>query len=643
MINALQYLNFGERYVSWVKLLYSNISSTVMNNGWASGYFPLYRGVRQGCPASPYLFLICAEILAHAVRADKDIKGILIQDTLFKLTQYADDTTMFLDGTLSSLNATLSLLLKFQKISGLKVNFEKSSAAKLASLQLENTQFRTIRRITWITDSIFILGIHIPLRTNIAKLLESNFSPTIDKITDLLTSWKKRSLTLLGKICVIKMLAIPKLVYLFTVLPNPPESFISTIEKLFKDFIWDGKRNKIKLHQLYQDYRKGGLKLTSVRNFCESLKISWVKRLAPCENRVSKSCILNNYFLQPYNSSLIWKGNLNHSDVKFLKIKSVFLNHVMVAWCRVHFIPLSDLDSQEQKRSQMLWGNSHIRINNRPVFFRKWIDQNIIYVDDLLEPTGQFHSFDYLKNQLHIQSHFLEYCGLRTAIPWRFSENLSEVENIQDMAITHLQQTMFCPSRVHYTRLLTTVQFHSRWLDAFNEAEESRPFEILHQCTIDRKLRNFQFKLIYKILPTNTLLEKMHVKSNNICNFCKIESDSLLHIYCTCKCLEFFWADVQSLIETVLKDQSIDFALDNKAIILGYLGNEKWGNVINFLILFAKYHIHCCYWTCKMPVFDVFFLKLKYHHHVELDIAISHNKIEQYIQKYKALNAIFAD
>lgn len=245
IISTLKYLNFGHKYISWVKLLYSDISGTVMNNGWASNYFPLHRGVRQGCPASPYLFLLCAEMLAHAIRRDPNIKGIMVQNTIFKITQYADDTSIFLDGTLSSLNATLSLLLDFQKISGLKVNFDKSNAARLGSLQQENRQFHTLRRITWITDSIFILGIHIPLKTSIEQLLESNFSPTLDKIRDLLSTWGRRSLTLMGKVCVLKMLVIPKLVYQFTVLPNPSEEIFISLENMFKKFVWDGKRSKL--------------------------------------------------------------------------------------------------------------------------------------------------------------------------------------------------------------------------------------------------------------------------------------------------------------------------------------------------------------------------------------------------------------
>ena len=68
---TLRHFYFGTSLVSWVKLFCTNISSCVLNNGWASDFFSLHRGVRQGCPLS-----LGAEILDNAVRRDVEIRGI---------------------------------------------------------------------------------------------------------------------------------------------------------------------------------------------------------------------------------------------------------------------------------------------------------------------------------------------------------------------------------------------------------------------------------------------------------------------------------------------------------------------------------------------------------------------------------------
>ena len=70
-----------------------NTTSCILNHGWSSDFFQLGIGVRQGCPLSPCLFLLCVEILASVVRNNNGIKGIRISETECKINQYADDTT----------------------------------------------------------------------------------------------------------------------------------------------------------------------------------------------------------------------------------------------------------------------------------------------------------------------------------------------------------------------------------------------------------------------------------------------------------------------------------------------------------------------------------------------------------------------
>ena len=69
---TLESFNFGLSITNWIKLCYQNIESCILNNGWASNFFALERGVRQGCPLSPYIFLLCVEILAERIRMNQE-------------------------------------------------------------------------------------------------------------------------------------------------------------------------------------------------------------------------------------------------------------------------------------------------------------------------------------------------------------------------------------------------------------------------------------------------------------------------------------------------------------------------------------------------------------------------------------------
>ena len=87
LLKCLKAFNFGHDFIHWVRLFYKNIQSCVINNGTASDYFTLKRGVRQGDPLSPYLFVLAIETLAIAIRNNVQIKGIKIGNEVTKVLQ----------------------------------------------------------------------------------------------------------------------------------------------------------------------------------------------------------------------------------------------------------------------------------------------------------------------------------------------------------------------------------------------------------------------------------------------------------------------------------------------------------------------------------------------------------------------------
>ena len=118
---CLEVFNFGPQLRQWIGVFYSNISSCVLNNGFASEHFSLSRGVRQGCPLSGLLFIIGIEILGKAIKNSDNIKGIDIEPGKpVKLTQYTDDTTVIVRDTQSICNL-FHLLSQFEKCSGLRI------------------------------------------------------------------------------------------------------------------------------------------------------------------------------------------------------------------------------------------------------------------------------------------------------------------------------------------------------------------------------------------------------------------------------------------------------------------------------------------------------------------------------------------
>ena len=94
IMRTLDAFNFGTSIKKWVCTFYTNIESAALNNGFLTKWFRPSTGVRQGCPLSPYLFILSAEIMANKLRQDPSIKGIEILGNELKLSQYADDTNL---------------------------------------------------------------------------------------------------------------------------------------------------------------------------------------------------------------------------------------------------------------------------------------------------------------------------------------------------------------------------------------------------------------------------------------------------------------------------------------------------------------------------------------------------------------------
>jgi len=135
---VLNLFNFGESVKRWTSIFYTEVESAVLNNGFATNWFKPTRGVRQGCPLSPYLFILGAEILSNKIRQNKLVKGINIYGNEVKVSQFADDTNLFCED-ITSVDNALCLVNDFAPVSGLKLNVEKTKALWLGKWRNNRT------------------------------------------------------------------------------------------------------------------------------------------------------------------------------------------------------------------------------------------------------------------------------------------------------------------------------------------------------------------------------------------------------------------------------------------------------------------------------------------------------------------------
>lgn len=125
LFDVLKRFGFGEKYLKWIQLLYTDPVAEIATNNQISKPFNLSRSTRQGCPMSPLLFLFAVEPLAMAIRQSPDITGMTIGNIEHRLSLFADDIVLFLTKLGTSLKALSHLLKIFGQFSGYKNNDKK--------------------------------------------------------------------------------------------------------------------------------------------------------------------------------------------------------------------------------------------------------------------------------------------------------------------------------------------------------------------------------------------------------------------------------------------------------------------------------------------------------------------------------------
>ena len=175
------------------------------------------------------------------IRQNPQIKEILVKD-ISVLFQFADDTTLYLDGKEESVRESVNVLVRFASMSGLKIDFDKTNAIWIGSEKDSKIRFLPNLEFRWNPTTFKVLGVHFSTNTEIVPSI--NYEGKLLEIQKVLNARSKRHLTPVGKIAVIKSLVVSKITYLTMNIPDPTQGFVQELEKKLFDFY--GLARKIK-------------------------------------------------------------------------------------------------------------------------------------------------------------------------------------------------------------------------------------------------------------------------------------------------------------------------------------------------------------------------------------------------------------
>ena len=584
LLRVLNAFGFGPKFCKWVKILYTKAQSCIFNGGISTGYFNVERGVRQGDPLSSYLFILCIEILANNIRYNDSIQGICFGEHEVKQVMYADDMTIFVRNEDSIKNVVL-LLENFRKISGLKVNNEKTKIMLLGSLQGKCYNLNFGYKV----DFVRILGVIFSLDVEIKEKL--NYKEILSKIKRLLNWWKQRDLTLMGKIQLLKLFIYSKFIYVASLTPVPKWVY-DELDQLTFQFLWRG-RNKIKKNTMYLDYQAGGLKMMNFELLIKAQRVMWVKRLLEDKDMKWKQ-----YFQYATNNL---GGKFIFSCDFILGLLKVILPQFYINLLEV-WTDTKDFQIKYDpyKGNEVIFNNKFIRVNGKCIFHQNLFIKNIYKLKHIMDNNGILKPITYFQ-QLGLEEDDIKVIkAIYGTIPinWkrnmrRNEDNTQETEGIAFVLGKNIVAMNDIVSKRIYASLIkkhsVTPEIFDKMKEKFNFTykDTENIFRRPRKCTLNSRLREFQFKLIHGIIYTNHHLFRFGFVQNALCAYCKKEEETYRHIFFECQNARFIWNNSNDILNLIpinnLKWQDILFGI--------YLENQGKEKLVNHFLILVKYLI----------------------------------------------------
>jgi hypothetical protein len=494
-------------------------------------------------------------------------------------------------------------------------------------------------KIQWV-KKVHALGIFFSYDTD--SVIQKNFMDRAKEFKRILDMWQQRDLSIIGKIIILKSLAFSKVLYQCGVMA-PPQDFITTLNDIAYDFVWGYKPEKIKRLTLISEYEQGGQKMLDIESFLKAQKAMWVKRLLSPD--VASWKALPNLFLKGMLGNNTFRCNMNCKE-KPINFPD-FYWHVLKYWFEAKEITQKP-STPFNIRRECLWLNKNIKVNNNELKGALWHNSGINIIHDIVNENGKFLTTAEIETKFGIKCDTLKYNTLKDAIPleWRkvlqsmkipqeaisFQETLAlniqnrtiNIDNITNkdiywIFVRNIQKKPIITERSWQKLEITDEQ----WKEIFTIPSTIR----------DTKIKAFQYKLLFNLVPCNVYLNKIKKSDTDKCDTCQ-ELDDITHYIFGCIQVSLFWKSFTQWWNNWTKE---NIKLNKQQILVGILGNKLKNKLLNACILLGKWHIY----KHKLDQSDIFFYKfqceLKYYLMIEKTIALRNNKLNLYTSLWQSL------
>uniref|UniRef100_A0A251TIJ6 Putative reverse transcriptase domain-containing protein n=1 Tax=Helianthus annuus TaxID=4232 RepID=A0A251TIJ6_HELAN len=298
LISTMEQMGFPELWCRWIRGILQSARSAVFVNGSPTFDFTCQKGLRQGDPLSPFLFLIVMEALACLItRACRigEIEGISLpgEGPVISHMLYADDALIMGNWTRNNLIMLTRLLRVFHLCSGLKINVKKYHLFGLGILADEVVSMARFMGCTVGEFPFQYLGIKVGANMNRV----SHWDPVIETIRSRLQSWKAKVLSIGGRLMLIKSVLASLPIYYLSLF-RAPSSVLESIEKIMRKFLWTGSKDGKGVHWVsWENVTKpkqyGGLGVSKLSEVNTALLVKWAWRFKANQGGLWRKIIIS--------------------------------------------------------------------------------------------------------------------------------------------------------------------------------------------------------------------------------------------------------------------------------------------------------------------------------------------------------------
>ena len=444
----------------------------------------------------------------------------------------------------------------------------------------------------------------------------------------LLNIWLLRNITPIGRIKVVKSLALSKLTHILLSLPSPSPECMEKLDKMFINFIWGGKRHAVNKNIVYAPTDKGGLDMIRVKDFDQGLKLTWlrkyIKSKEPWHEIATKLHIDRLFFVGPKEIILIMSRCHNN-----------FWKDVCKAALRVH--SCINISTPLEIIKAPLWGNTFINIPTQ----YKWFKYGVVEVGDLFK-HGAMYTREELNDRVQSVVPYITYRGIVQAIPKVWKTTIEEnFQTSHNMTLSTFQQLILADAKGCRTirNFIRIKEVETPWTNAWNNTLDEvieRPdwtpvYKTLWKLRLSPNLQYFQYQIINRSLMTNKKLAQFKIVESNLCSFCLDSIETIEHMLYRCPLVKALWVKIQ---EWCNKNNYNKIKLEEKFILLG-IKNQDY--LLHTIINLTKQTIYKNKFKNKVPNLNHILYTWRACLDIEGYIAMCNNRGKTFLGKWSPL------